>query len=560
MQKLLCPALLACVALSACDDASPAATDAVVFDARVRLDVGVDAHIDDAALPDMTNDAGADALPADAAPPDQGVICAPGQRVCSDRETVARCNESGTAYDVDEECPSGAGCAGAECVSWCLIGGKAPDYVGCTYWSVDLDNYPDPFGDPSAVPHAIVVSNPSGAEALVTIDTLADLDLGDPQFTVSPGGVRTYTFPRFDVDGTGITDRAFRVQSTWPVIVHQFNPLNNEGVASNDASLLLPAESLGREYMVLSWPTAPIPEQLMLPPQHGYLTVIATSPGMTDVDVTVSGLVDPGPGIEAMQPGETRTFTLQFGEVLNLQADGSSIFEIHDLTGSRVVANQPVAVFGGHEEAIVGDGCCAEHLEQQMFPVSTLGTRYLAAPAEDRNGPGDVWRILATEDGTTVSTTPPQTPNGLAELDRGEWISIDTGEPYEILASAPVIVGQYLRSAQATDDGIGDPALILSVPVGQFRSEYALLTPADYTEDWLTVVRATGTLVQLDGEPLPADAFRPIGMGDYEMAWVRVDDGPHIVIGTEPFGLSAYGYSAAVSYGFPAGLNLRRMP
>ena len=554
--KLILPAL----ALSACDDAATGPIDAVVIDARVRLDAALDASGIDATPVDMAFDATLiDASVPDAAP-DQGLTCAPGQRVCSDRETVSRCNESGTAYEVERACPAGAGCAGAECVSWCLIGGKAPDYVGCTYWSVDLDNYPDPFGDPSAVPHAIVVSNPSGAEALITIDTLSDLNLGNPQFTVSPGGVRTYTFPRFDIDGTGITDRSFRIQSTWPVAVHQFNPLNNEGVASNDASLLLPAESLGMEYMVLSWPTAPLPEQFMLPPQHGYFTVVATSPGMTEVEVTPSALVDAGPDIEEIPAGETRTFTLQLGEVLNLQADGSNIFALQDLTGSRVVANQPIAVFGGHEEAVIGDGCCAEHLEQQLFPVETLGTRYLAAPAEDRNGPGDVWRILAAEDGTTVSTTPAQTPGGLAQLDRGEWIEIDTGEPFEILASAPVIVGQYLRSAQATDDGIGDPAFILAVPVGQFRSEYVLLTPEDYDEDWLTVVRPIGTLVQLDGEPLPADAFRPIGMGDYEMAWIRVDDGPHRVVGTGAFGLSAYGYSAAVSYGFPAGLNLRRMP
>ncbi|MGK0358772.1 MAG: hypothetical protein ACI9U2_001065 [Bradymonadia bacterium] len=559
---LLCALALPCALLTpGCDDDVAAGdVDAVVFDARIRRDAAPDATPGDAAQPDMAADALIDATPLDATAPDQGLTCAPGQRVCSDRETVSICNESGTAYVVDEECPSGAGCSGAECVSWCLIGGKAPDYVGCTYWSVDLDNYPDPFGDPSAVPHAIVVSNPSGAQALVTIDTLADLDLGNPQFTVAPGGVRTYTFPRFDIDGTGITDRSFRIQSTWPIVVHQFNPLNNEGVASNDASLLLPAESLGREYMVLSWPTTPIPEQFMLPPQHGYFTVIATSSGMTEVEVIPSALVDAGPGIEAIQPGEIRTFTLQFGEVLNLQADGSNIFALQDLTGSEVTANQPIAVFGGHEEAVVGDGCCAEHLEQQLFPVSTLGTRYLAAPAEDRNGPGDVWRVLAAEDGTTVRTTPAQTPGGLAELDRGEWIEIDTGEPFEILSSAPVIVGQYLRSGQATDDRIGDPAFILAVPVTQFLSEYTLLTPADYDEDWMTVVRMPGTLVQLDGELLPADGFRPIGMGDYEMAWVRVDDGPHLVVGTEPFGLSAYGYSAAVSYGFPAGLNLRRMP
>jgi hypothetical protein len=552
--------LYACLVVAGCDDGTSTGDplpDAVV-DARALADAAPDAMPDAAidqavdAMPDAAMDALVDAMP------DAAMICPPGQRVCSDRATVSVCNETGTAFEEARDCPAGAGCSGGECVSWCVIGGKDPDYVGCTYWSLDLDNYPDPFGDPAAVPHAVVISNPSSAQALITIDTLADIPLGEPQFTVEPGSVRTYTFPRLDVDGTGITDHAFRIESTWPVIVHQFNPLNNEGVASNDASLLLPAESLGREYMVLSWPTQPVPEVFMLPNQHGYLTVLATSPGTTEVTVLPTGNINAGPDIEGSMAGEERVFSLEFGEVLNLEATGNDIFNLQDLTGSRVTATQPVAVFGGHEEAVVGEGCCAEHLEQQMFPIDTLGTRYLAAPAEDRNGPGDIWRVLATEDGTTVRTTPPQMAGGLTELDAGEWVEIDSGEAFEILASAPVLVGQYLRSAEATGDGIGDPALILGVPVDQFRSEYALLTPADYSEDWLTVVRPEGSLVQLDGQMLPAADFRAIGMTGYEMAWIRVEDGPHLLVGTEPFGLSAYGYSAAVSYGFPGGLNLRR--
>ncbi len=508
-----------------------------------------------APTPDALTDAAPDGAPADAGA-DGPEGCVPGLPSCADRYTPARCNDDGTGLDLLEPCPSGAACLGGECSSECLLGRKDPSYIGCTYWSLDLDNYPDPIGNPAAVPHAVVVGNPSAADAHVQVTTMADVQLPADSFDVPSGGVSVYTFPRLDVDGTSISDHSFRLESDWPVVAYQFNPLNNEGVASNDASLLLPAETLGREYLVLTWPTTPIPEGFGLPPQHGYLTVLATSPGTTTVTVELSALVEAGPEIAALEPGE-HVFELEQFQVLNLEADGSSLFAVQDLTGSIVTASQPVAVFGGHEEAVVGEGCCAEHLEEQMFPVETLGTHYLAARAEPRDGPGDIWRIVAARDGTMVNTIPPQPGAGMVVLDRGAWIEVDTDASFEVMSDQPVLVGQYLRSQEDTGDHIGDPALILAVPVGQFRADYVLLTPAGYAEDWLTVMRQSDVVVELDGVPIPDEAFTRFGTGLFEMAWVAVADGPHTLRSERSFGLSAYGYSAAVSYGFPAGLDLR---
>ncbi len=562
MRTFALPLLVfACTPLSSSGDGDPGDTGTVPEDTDGG---GGDAASPDAAAPDAAapDAAALDGPLGDAPPPGDGGIdgaagpCEVHAPFCVDRYSFSVCDPE-TGREVVEPCPSGAGCMDGQCTSECLLGLKDPSYIGCAYWSVDLDNYPDPFGDPAAVPHAVVIANPSAGEALVTIETMADVQLPNPELHVPPGEVGIYTFPRLDVDGTGITNHSFRLSSSWPVVALQFNPLNNEGVASNDGSLLLPEENLGREYLVVSWPTTPIPEEFGLPPQHGYLTVVATRPGVTTVRVTPAGNVNAGEDLEAMEAGEEHSFDLQQFEVLNLEAAGDNLFAPQDLTGSIVEATQPVAVFGGHEEAVVGDGCCAEHLEQQMFPVETLGGHYLAAKAESRGGPGDVWRILAVADDTTILTIPAQGNDGLFRLNRGEWREIDTGDSFEVAADKPVYVAQYLRSQEDTGDFIGDPALILAVPTSQFRSDYVVLTPADYAEDWLTVMRPAGVEVQLDGAPIPNDAFSAFGSGDWEMAWVRVDDGTHRLSADQPFGLTAYGYSAAVSYGFPAGLDLR---
>ncbi len=504
-------------------------------------------------------DAGLDVLPdARSAPEsDAAIVCAPGIPAdCADRTTQRVCAEGGTSF-VSVACPAGAACRAGECVSECQIEGKYPAYIGCSYWSLDLDNYPDPFGDPSAIPHAVVIANASAAQATVTITGPAGgPPLPGAQFSIPAGELRVYTFPRFDVDGTGISDRAFEIQSDWPVVAYQFNPLNNVGVASNDGTVLLPDEALGSEYYAFSWPTSPL-AALGIPSQHGYFTIVATREGETQVTITVAAAVAEGPGVPAMAEGETATFVLQRGQVLNIEADGSSLAAGNwDLTGSHIVASQPVAVFGGHEEAVVGDGCCAEHLEHQLYPVNTWGMHYLAAHSEPRGGSTDVWRILAHEGATTISTDPPQAGASNVTLDAGQWIEIPATDSFEILADKPISVAQYLASQETTVDFIGDPALIMAVPVEQFRRSYLVLTPADYSENWLTVLRPAGQTVFLDGEPVADVGFAPIGAGDYEFAWVPVEPGPHALVGEAPFGLVAIGYAQAVSYGLAAGLDL----
>ena len=350
--------------------------------------------------------------------------CVPGEYTCIDDRTIGACRRDETGFVPVRACDIDSPCVNGRCLSACNPEGKIASNIGCEYWSVDLDNYPDPFSnDPSSVPHAVVISNTSDDPAIVTVQGPPGVQLVDPQFVVDAGDLHVFTFPRLDVDGTGIFDRAFKISSTQPVIAYQFNPLNNEGVASNDASLLLPEEGLGREYIGLSWPTGTMPCIDMmnpancLPDQHGYLTIVATSRGNTTVRVTPTATVAAGGMIPELPRNEEQEFILAEGQVLSLQAlandlgdafppcmvnedcetpvcvAGVCILDIDpgpstDLTGSIISANQPIAVFGGHEEAVVGEGgeCCAEHLEQQLLPVNNWGTHYLAARSEPRGG------------------------------------------------------------------------------------------------------------------------------------------------------------------------------
>jgi len=547
---------------------------------------------------------------------DECTECIPNEKRCRDDDTVERCNELGMDWEVSDSCngeSTGRICDKGSCIKACDVAGKLYTYIGCDYWAVDLDNAFVPGGrtgfyDAQGAQFSVVVSNPDvRRSATVEISTIHGEVLEDSQgaqLDLSPieaGGLRVFNLPRRDVNGTIIAPLAYRLHSSIPITAYQFNPLENVGVFSNDASLLLPENVLGKYHIVMTRE-----QTFEKPALRGYFTVIAVRSGETQVAVTVtahtlaSNEKDGGgnPVVPAMEPGDSKTFILQQFDVLNIETNAIGA----DLTGSLVISDRDVAVFGGseasnapnsnhcnfqygvcqweldkgkpinqatpcqtHEDCKDFITCCADHLEQQIYPVRTWGKHYIAAKSYDRNLELDVWRILAAEDGTVVTTFPPQA--NIPVLNRGQWYEFETRDHFEILADKPILVGQFLAAEQAPDPnvsgipgvgdaGIGDPAFILSVPVAQYRKDYVFLAPNKYQADYVNIVAPVGAAVELDGEVLDDAYFESI-TPDYRVVRRQVEDGVHRVVADMPVGVVVYGYDQYVSYGYPAGLDLR---
>ena len=422
-----------------------------------------------------------------------------------------------------------------------------PEYLGREFIALDLDNITDGTIDAAGAQYAVVVSNPNATPASVTVSNAAG-EVDSKQ--VPPSGLEIFELPRADIDGTIVVANAYRVVSDIPVTAHQFNPLGNELVYSNDASLLLPITALGTEYRVLAWPQS---RADILP---GFLAVAAVDPGATEVTVTVASNTRAGGDIPALSAGQSLTRTLQQNEVLAIQTAGLA----SDLSGSLVTADKKVAVYGGAECANVPLNVTAcDHLEEQMFPVAAWGRTYLAAKSKPRNTEPDVWRVLASVDNTTVTTDPYQ-PGTPVTLAAGEFVEFETTQSFLIQAGAPVLVGQYLvgQDFGFSQAGFtGDPAFILSVPVEQYRTSYIFLTPPNYANDSITIIAPTGAEVTLDGTPVAAADFAETAPGSgWSTAQLTVADGVHQLEATEPVGLTVTGYDQYVSYGYPGGLDL----
>ena len=409
-----------------------------------------------------------------------------------------------------------------------------------------------------------------------------------------------------------------------PIIAYQFNPLDNVSVFSNDASLLLPTSAIDERYTVVGWPQTIaddplVPERDFDPASEAEdlratLTVVGTEPGTTvTVELGASAMRVLGAGVAGLgrdfTSGETITVDLGPYDVLNLETGGLNA----DFTGTRITSTRRVSVFTGSEASdsprfdfYESRQCCADHLEEQLFPDSTLGRRFIIGRMPPRtsalnaafldatdsvpvvNEPEWV-RIVAIDPGTTeVSTTlpPPDDQITLAQL---ETVILRADQDFILAADQPVAVLQVLSSQEAV--GItfqypgGDPAIVAVPPTEQYRDNYVFLTPDRYAFDFVTITGSAGANILLDGAPVTrercsrsaASGVEP-GPGEpppEEVIWrcqlsfpdirglpnVLVmdgdqDDGVHTVVADQPVGVVVYGFDAFVSYAYAAGLDL----
>jgi hypothetical protein len=99
-------------------------------------------------------------------------------------------------------------------------------------------------------------------------------------------------------------------------------------------------------------------------------------------------------------------------------------------------------------------------------------------------------------------------------------------------------------------------------PFEQFLSSYTVATPIGYPFEFnfVNVVAPEAAVgsITLDGVPIPASAYTPIGDSGFSGTRQPVSRGTHSLAGPRPFGLYSYGFGIGDGYGYPGGLTVRR--
>jgi hypothetical protein len=212
-----------------------------------------------------------------------------------------------------------------------------------------------------------------------------------------------------------------------------------------------------------------------------------------------------------------------------------------DLTGSLIEADQPVAVFSGHNCAYVPDlkTKACNLLVEQMPPLNSWGRQFFVGTLAGRSSAA--LKILAQKDSTHVF----ENNRLVATLRAGEFYENKNQTQHTMVTSdEPVLVAQFSKGFD-NGDNVGDPMMIIVAPTEQFLSSYRFATPVRGSwHHYINVIVPTSTLsrLMLDEKPVNPTLFKPFGLSLYSIGQIEVSYGTHIISGPEPFGLYSYGF------------------
>lgn len=547
--------------------------------------------------------------------PGKGCLsCVPGAATCVGNE-IHQCDPDGKPGAKTGDCDPKQGqvCQSGICSDACTAAAQLQSNVGCEFWAVDLDI--TDITAAAASPWGVVLSSASEIPAVVTIEQ-NDAAYGQPvqpnivfKATLQPGQLMTHNLPQRAVDcgngqddhnapGTCLSSNAYRITSSAPIVVYQFN--NFVHSYATDASLLLPTSVLGTKYRNIGWPAGTPYSNPIAWTTRSYMTIVGTQAGTT---VTVNPsfrIKGHGPIPKTDKDGNIQV-TLGPFDVLNVASDDSSLQECFnkkpgeyctDLTGSVIQSNAPIAVFSGVESTGIGlpadapkppswqtdntsgegsgsKGCCKQHLEEQLPPLEAVGRKFVITRSPLRSNPDftsweepDVIRFVGAAAPAVVTTNLPA-PNDKFTLLPGRIVETWTTKNVVVESTEPILVAQYLIAQDYVEPTPkGDPSFTIFPPIEQARTNYLFLSPADWKENYIVVSTEASNNITIDGQPLAGCSTTPAGTVEgktYEARMCKVPSGVHRMTGTGPFGIMAYGYDDADVYAFPGGAFVKKI-
>jgi hypothetical protein len=539
----------------------------------------------------------------------------------SDLHNVLDCNNK-----VVTACPPDQGCSGNGCAAACDSAKANKSSIGCEYYSVDPDIIIDGLGacfaafiantwtspvtitaDLGGMPLSVASAAriPTGTGQSLTYQPLMNGQVQPGQVAIvflnrfgnSGGGLFNFNCPTGVTPATTATDgavhgtaigKAFHIKTDRPVVAYDIFPFGGGQSAATSATLLIPTSAWDKNYVAVN----AYAKDVAAPQAQPFFEVVA-SVANTKVTISPTAAIVGGTGVPATGMGQPQNY------VLTNPGDYVQFTQDAELTGSPILADQPVGVWGGAtclNIDVMDTACDSAH--QEIFPVPTLGHEYVAVRYRDRFTGGNEstpYRLVGAVDGTNL-TYEPGAPNGAPTTLASRQVSTFwTSAPFVVKSQDdkhPFYMSAHMTGADRVDmgnsgDARGDPEFVNILPPQEFLASYVFFTDPTYPETNLVVVRTKGKSgfadVNLDCAG-NLTGWLPVGNGgNYE--YTRVDlatgnfgpgvngcnNGRHEIHSDNPFGLTVWGwgtaatgagfgsgvYSQYVSYAYPAGASVQ---
>ncbi len=308
---------------------------------------------------------------------------------------------------------------------------------------------------------------------------------------------------RMDEPGDIPQYRACHITAKKPVNVQYFST----GACSGGSYLAIPTPALGQQYVVPSYFDNPEGDGAGTGNQRdtasGYFMVIAAFNGtnvtITPTARTAGGHTGVNSGAGANGSAHPYVVTLNRGQCYWVKGDGTD--NSADMSGSTVVADKPIALLAGHEDAFIGEAPSQRVLEGRDFMIEQVipaeywdNTGYVSIPLYGAQPPdpsaggyGSNYRIY-TDNKNGAQTVlqdcrgPFTMPVSRYSYPQPEKTNIDC--PIDVFSTDGHKFGVMLY--QLRDQGGKEPypaeSMMSIVPMSRWRTSYLFYVPANTFE------------------------------------------------------------------------------
>ncbi|XP_066531571.1 IgGFc-binding protein-like [Hoplias malabaricus] len=403
----------------------------------------------------------------------------------------------------------------------------------------------------------VEVLNPSTKlRAIVKITALGKIY----EKTVQPGHKESFQLPdEVEMVGSTKTQQTVQVESDQDILVSSVNyKLSSTGV-----SVIYPVKQWGTEYYVFT-PKTPSSRKQIPNAYKEFSITNYKDKNSVEVHLT-AGVKFQG---QEYPKGSKLIIDLEPFESVQIQTEEDNEQKqynpnIGDLSGSRVNAKQPVAVFTGHSCTWFFTGC--DHVYEQLLPVNSWGKEFIVTPIayQKPEGKFDTVYIQASQD-TLVKVSDQNGKTTQKGMKAGETYSTHMKWPTSLYITADKgIQVLYEFNGGINEEGIlNDPFLINILPTDQFSTSYVLVTQAGFTNEAIVVVRTKdlGGL-KLGNTQMSKDIqWHKTDRGEY--SWTQITYGDdsnfhHVAHPDSPFALYSFGVSRVNGYGSSAFGNIQ---
>ena len=339
-----------------------------------------------------------------------------------------------------------------------------------------------------------------------------------------------------------ISNNGFRIISNdlVSVYIHQYYQYRAE------ATVVLPVSTIGNNYYALSY-EGYFTEGQVFPSQF----ILVANEDETRITVRLSANTQGG-----KSAGSTFEVTLNAGETYQVQGRDQP----DDLSGSFMTSDKNFSVFCGNRYSALN--CFRggrDNLLEQAYPVSTWGTQFVSVPFQV--GIADVFRILASEDNTSVQIYFGNGNEVVYMINEGEFIEYNDAQTSFIESDKPLLVAQYMNQLDCGNGSTGDPSMLYLNSILQIRDTVTLYNSSfqNILENYINIITRTSDVsnIKFDGQNITALPYNIVSVGrddEFASITIPVNTGAHTITSTGCGVIAkAYGLGIYESYAYSGG-------